>query len=94
LGGVVLPVGKTLSMPLRHSTQLKRLPAGPGDSATLDDRAWDVRLNRSVIVDVQRWGLENPDFVPTLADLLEAVRTNPYQFLKSAEPWPAHAPRS
>jgi mRNA-degrading endonuclease RelE of RelBE toxin-antitoxin system len=59
---------------------LKRLPADPGGSATLDDRGWDVRLKRAVVVDVQRWGTDNADFVPTLADLLDALRTNPYQF--------------
>ncbi|MGA2393997.1 MAG: type II toxin-antitoxin system RelE/ParE family toxin [Candidatus Lustribacter sp.] len=77
---VVLPDAKTPSTPLKRSTQSKRLPAEHGGSATLDDRGWDVRLKRAVIVDVQRWGLDNPDFVPTLAELLEALRSNPYQF--------------
>jgi mRNA-degrading endonuclease RelE of RelBE toxin-antitoxin system len=64
----------------RHSTQSKRLPAGPGGSATLDDRAWDVRFKRAVLIDVQRWGLDNPDFVPSLAELIEAIHVDPYQF--------------
>jgi mRNA-degrading endonuclease RelE of RelBE toxin-antitoxin system len=77
---VVPPAAKIPSTPSKHSTQLKKLPADPGALATLDDREWDVRLKRAVVVDVQRWGLDNPDFVPTLARLLEAVRANPYQF--------------
>jgi mRNA-degrading endonuclease RelE of RelBE toxin-antitoxin system len=80
LRDVVLPDVKTLSTLLKHSTQSKRLPADAGGSATLDGRGWDVRFKRAVVVDVQRWGLENSDFVPTLAELLEALRSNPYQF--------------
>ena len=77
---VVLPDAKIPSTPLTYSTQSKRLPADPGGSATLDDRGWDVRFKRAVVIDVQRWGLENPDFIPTLAELLEALKNNPYQF--------------
>ena len=80
LRDVVLPDVKIPLTRSRHSTQSKRLPVDPGGSATLDDRGWDVRFKRAVVVDVQRWGLENPDFIPTLAELLEALRTNPYQF--------------
>jgi mRNA-degrading endonuclease RelE of RelBE toxin-antitoxin system len=80
LRDVVLPDAKILSTRVKHSTQSKRLPADPGGSATLDDREWDVRFKRAVLVDVQRWGLENPDFIPTLAELVELLRTNPYQF--------------
>jgi len=29
---------------------------------------------------VQRWGLDNPDFVPPLVELLAAIQENPYQF--------------
>ena len=46
----------------------------------LGDREWDVRLKPSVAIDVQRWGLGNLDFVPTLAELLQALKMNPYQF--------------
>jgi mRNA-degrading endonuclease RelE of RelBE toxin-antitoxin system len=80
LRDVALPDVKIRSMRLKHSTQSKRLPADPGGSATLDDRGWDVRFKRAVVVDVQRWGLDSPDFVPTLAELLESLRTDPYQF--------------
>jgi methionyl-tRNA formyltransferase len=63
LRDVVFPDVKIPLMRSRHSTQSKRLPADPGGSATLDDRGWDVRFKRAVVVDVQRWGLEN-SFLP------------------------------
>jgi mRNA-degrading endonuclease RelE of RelBE toxin-antitoxin system len=51
-----------------------------GGIAPLDDRAWVVRFKRAVAVDVQRWGLANEDFAPTLEQLIAALELDPYQF--------------
>jgi hypothetical protein len=50
LRDVVLPDAKIPSTPLKHLTQSKRLPADPGGSATLDDREWDARFKRGLLV--------------------------------------------
>jgi mRNA-degrading endonuclease RelE of RelBE toxin-antitoxin system len=46
----------------------------------LDGNDWSVKLHRVVDRDLRRLGLDNPDFQPTIAELLEALRTNPFQF--------------
>lgn len=51
-----------------------------GGTAPLDDRAFVVSLKPIVALDVQRWGLANEDFRPTLEELLIELETNPYQF--------------
>ena len=78
---VVLPDVRIPSTPapfLMPST--KRLAGHHGGTAPLEDRVWVVRLKPAVAVDVQRWGLANEDFAPTLEELIVALETNPYQF--------------
>jgi mRNA-degrading endonuclease RelE of RelBE toxin-antitoxin system len=57
-------------------------PPGTSRKGTvlLDDRAWGVRFTRAVSTELLRWGLANPDFRPTLQELLEELALNPYQF--------------
>lgn len=45
-----------------------------------DDRAFRILYARQVAVDVQRWGLDNADFLPTLEELFAELEGNPYQF--------------
>jgi mRNA-degrading endonuclease RelE of RelBE toxin-antitoxin system len=44
------------------------------------DHAWHLRFTRAVFHDVQRWGLSNADFIPTLAELLAMIEIDPHQF--------------
>jgi mRNA-degrading endonuclease RelE of RelBE toxin-antitoxin system len=43
---------------------------------------WQVQLHRDVAAKFQQYGEQNPDFIPTFADLRNQLAINPKQFEK------------
>jgi mRNA-degrading endonuclease RelE of RelBE toxin-antitoxin system len=50
------------------------------DTVHPDDREFRILYAPQVALDVQRWGLDNTDFLPTLEEIFSDLETNPYQF--------------
>lgn len=71
----------TLLMHVISTLPSTKPPEGqPRDTVHPDDRAFRLLYAPQVAVDVQRWGLNNADFLPTLEELFAELETNPYQF--------------
>ena len=67
---------------MRRSTKLQGTPlSGIREPA---DRAWRVKLARAAQRVVTRFGYDDPDFSPSLKDVLEALEHDPKQFEKKA----------
>lgn len=58
-----------------------RPPAGqPRATVHPDDRAFKILYAPQVAADVQRWGISNADFTPTLEALFTELEANPHSF--------------
>ena len=78
---VGMPHAMTLLMHVISTLPSTKPPEGqPRDTVHPDDRAFRILYARQVAVDVQRWGLDNADFLPTLEELFAELEGNPYQF--------------
>jgi hypothetical protein len=78
---VALPDATKTSTPATCSSPSTKPPGdGQRGTALLDDRAFVASFTPIVALDVQRRGLANADFRPTLEELLTELETNPYQF--------------
>ncbi len=65
-----------------RSSKRSTKPTKPVTAKPAAARPWKVKLHREVGKDVTHYGLSNPNFTPTLADLIGELERDPKQFPK------------
>jgi mRNA-degrading endonuclease RelE of RelBE toxin-antitoxin system len=57
-----------------------------GTAQRVENRPWHITAKREVGKTIAHYGLKNPAFVPTLEEILDNLRANPYQYATKEGP--------